>query len=104
MTRSPAGDGGVLFRPPPIQKLTLDVFRVTDACGCLKEGRAPPNKARRRPMAKSTSVAVRSYRIYFRDSMNTLSPAFEVDLGSDGEARAAVLSIPAFTRLKRRFE
>jgi hypothetical protein len=38
-------------------------------------------------MAKSTSVAVRSYRIYFRDSMHTLSPPFEVDLGSDGEAR-----------------
>ena len=42
-------------------------------------------------MAQSVAAAVRSYRIYFRDALNTLSPAHEVDLGSDNEARELAL-------------
>jgi hypothetical protein len=38
-------------------------------------------------MAKSTSVAVRSYRIYFRDTTDAFTRTHEVDLASDGEAR-----------------
>jgi hypothetical protein len=39
------------------------------------------------PMTRPSLVAIRSYRIYFRDGLNTLSPAHEVNLGSDEEAR-----------------
>src|ERR1700746_3989266 len=39
------------------------------------------------PMTRPSLVAIRSYRIYFRDGLNTLSPAREVDLASDEEAR-----------------
>jgi hypothetical protein len=34
-----------------------------------------------------TAAAIRSYRIYFRDTMSALSPAHEVNLGSDEDAR-----------------
>lgn len=38
-------------------------------------------------MAQSNPAAVRSYRIYFRDTLNALTPGYEVDLRTDGEAR-----------------
>ena len=38
-------------------------------------------------MAQPIPIAIRSYRIYFRDSLDMLSPPHEVDLSSDEEAR-----------------
>ena len=39
-------------------------------------------------MAQSaTTVAIRTYRVYFRDGNNMLTPPHDVDLGSDEEAR-----------------
>ena len=38
-------------------------------------------------MAQPVPIAIRSYRIYFRDSLGMLSPPYEVDLASDEEAR-----------------
>lgn len=40
-----------------------------------------------------TSLAIRSYRIYFRDSLNVLSQPHEVNLGSDEEAGALAQSM-----------
>jgi len=37
--------------------------------------------------------AIRSYRIYFRDSLNSLTPSHEVDLASDEDARALAASM-----------
>jgi hypothetical protein len=36
---------------------------------------------------RSTTTAIRSYRLYFRDASNSLSPPHEADLASDDEAR-----------------
>jgi hypothetical protein len=60
---------------------------LATACGCLKEGARALGTLNARPMKQHTTKAIRSYRIYFRDGLNTLSPAHEVDLGSDEEAR-----------------
>jgi len=38
-------------------------------------------------------LAIRSYRIYFRDSLDALSQPHEVDLASDDEARAIAESM-----------
>src|SRR5437868_13784664 len=38
--------------------------------------------------ATQTTVAIRSYRIYFRDARNSIAAGHEVDLPSDDEARA----------------
>ena len=35
----------------------------------------------------STTTAIRSYRLYFRDASNVLAMPHEVNLGSDDEAR-----------------
>ena len=36
---------------------------------------------------RSTTTAIRSYRLYFRDASNALAQPHEVDLASDDEAR-----------------
>jgi hypothetical protein len=43
--------------------------------------------------AQPSPLAFRSYRIYFRDSMDVLSPPNEVDLASDDEARRLAASL-----------
>jgi hypothetical protein len=46
-------------------------------------------------MAQSAPLAIRSYRIYFRDSLDARSQPHEVDLSSDDEARAIAESMLA---------
>lgn len=42
----------------------------------------------------ATTTAIRCYRIYFRDATNLLARPYDVDLGSDDDARAlAVLML-----------
>ena len=38
-------------------------------------------------MAAQSTTAIRSYRIYLRDAANALARAYDVDLGSDEDAR-----------------
>jgi len=45
--------------------------------------------------AQPSPLAFRSYRIYFRDSMDVLSPPEEVDLTSDDEAHQLAASLLA---------
>jgi hypothetical protein len=40
---------------------------------------------------QATTTAIRSYRIYFRDATNLLARPYDVDLGSDDDARALAL-------------
>ena len=42
-------------------------------------------------MAQPNPVAIRSYRIYFRDAENVLSQSHEVELASDEDARELAL-------------
>jgi hypothetical protein len=45
--------------------------------------------------AQPSPLAFRSYRIYFRDSLDVLSPPQEVDLASDDEAHRLAASLLA---------
>jgi hypothetical protein len=43
---------------------------------------------------RSTSTAIRSYRVYLRDASNVLAKPYDVDLASDDDARGlAVLML-----------
>ena len=43
--------------------------------------------------AQASPLALRSYRIYFRDSLDVLSPPQDVDLSSDDEAYRLAASL-----------
>ena len=73
-------------------RLNVNLYHIANAS--KRVARCPQPVERRAPMATQPVPApVRSYRIYFRDSLDALSPPHEFDLASDEEAHRLAMSL-----------